>query len=138
MSDAMTAPGSEMTRPFWDACRAGHLLVPKCNNCGRYFFAPEIACTHCFAIDWKWVPSNGRGTLYSYSIVHRAPLPDMVTPFVFAVIEMEEGWNLFSHLVDCAFEDVRIGMPVEVTFAKVSEHQTLPYFKPSAVVLAGA
>lgn len=130
MSEATPIPGSDLTRPFWEACRNGQLLVPKCNHCGQYFFAPEVACIHCFSTDWQWVPSSGRGTLYSYSIVYKAPLPHLKTPFVFAVIEMEEGWSLFSNLVDCDFDAIRMDMPVQVTFAAVSATQTLPLFKP--------
>ena len=130
MSDAATLPGTEMTRPFWQGCRDGKLLVPKCNNCGRFFFAPEIACTHCFSTDWNWVQSSGRGTLYSYSIVHRAPLPSFTTPFVFAVIDMEEGWTLFSNLLECAFEDIHMDMPVAVVFALGPDGRILPLFKP--------
>lgn len=36
-----------------------------------------------------------------------------------------------SNMVDCAIEDVKIGMPVEAVFEDVSEEITLVKFRPS-------
>ena len=64
---------TDLTRPFWTAAAEGRLLLPRCNACGRHFFRPEVACTHCFATDWQWAPASGRGTLYSHTVLHRPP-----------------------------------------------------------------
>jgi hypothetical protein len=120
-----------LTRPFWDAAASGRLLLPRCNACGRHFFRPEVACTHCFATDWQWVPASGRGTLYSYSVVHRAPAPGFVVPLVLAVVELDEGPAMFSNLVGCAELDIRIGMALAVRFERVAEAICLPRFAPA-------
>jgi uncharacterized OB-fold protein len=122
---------STLTRPFWDAAAQGRLMLPRCNACGRHFFRPEVACTHCFATDWQWVPASGRGSLYSYSIVHKAPAPGFVVPLVLAVVELEEGPFMFSNVVDCAHAEVRIGMPLQVQFDEVAPGIHLPRFHPS-------
>jgi uncharacterized OB-fold protein len=132
MAARITPPAiTPLTRPFWDACGEGRLVIPRCNACGRHFFRPEVACTHCFATDWKWVEASGRGTLYSYSIVHRAPAPGFETPLVLAVVELEEGCFLFSNVVGCEHADIRIGMPLRVTFEYVAPGIDLPRFKPA-------
>jgi hypothetical protein len=46
------------------------------------------------------------------------------------VIELDEGPRLLSNLIDCPTGDVRIGMPVEVTFDDVAPEVTLPKFRP--------
>ena len=120
-----------LTRPFWDATAQGRLLLPRCNACGQHFFTPEVACTHCFATDWQWVQASGRGTLYSYSIVHKAPAPGFPVPMVLAVIELEEGPFIFSNLVRCEHDDIRIGMQVQVQFDQVAKDIHLPRFHPS-------
>jgi len=122
---------SELTRPWWDACREGVLLLPKCRECGRHFFRPEVACTHCFSLDWEWVEASGRGTLYSYSEIHRAPVPGFKTPAVFAIVELEEGVTMFSNVVECALEQLQIGMPLQVVFETLTAEITLPKFKPA-------
>jgi uncharacterized OB-fold protein len=122
---------SELTRPWWNACREGVLLLPKCRECGRHFFRPEVACTHCFSLDWEWVEASGRGTLYSYSEIHRAPVPGFKTPAVFAIVELEEGVTMFSNVVECPLGELQIGMPLQVVFETLTEEITLPKFKPA-------
>jgi hypothetical protein len=119
-----------LTRPWWDACREGRLLLPLCNACGKHFFRPEVACTHCFSLDWQWVEASGRGTLYSYSVIHRAPLPGFKTPLVFAIVELAEGPAMFSNVIECAPEEVRIGMPLQVVFEPLNAEVSLPKFRP--------
>lgn len=121
---------SELTRPWWAACREGRLLLPRCGDCGKHFFRPEVACTHCFSLNWEWVEASGRGTLYSYSEVHRAPVPGFKTPVIFAIVELDEGPAMFSNVVQCAPERLRIGMPLEVVFDQLTAEVTLPKFRP--------
>lgn len=131
MSIGVTLPNiTPLTLPFWDGTRHGKFLLPKCNCCGKHFFRPEVACTHCFATDWSWVEASGRGTLYSYSVIHRAPARGFKTPLVFAVVELEESPVIFSNLVECELDDIRIGMPLEVTFDEISPGIMLPKFRP--------
>ena len=122
---------SSVTQPFWDATAQGRLMLPRCNGCGRHFFRPEVACTHCFATNWQWVQASGRGSLYSYSIVHKAPAPGFVVPLVLAVVELEEGPFVFSNLVACAQDEVHIGMSLQAQFDEVSPGIHLPRFHPS-------
>jgi uncharacterized OB-fold protein len=121
-----------LTRPFWDAAAEGRLLLPRCNACGRHFFRPEVACTHCFATDWQWAEASGRGTLYSYTVVHRAPAPGFAVPLALAIVELEEGPAVFSNLVDVAEADIRIGMALQVRFEAVGAGIHLPRFAPVA------
>src|SRR5947199_7447712 len=117
MTSGITLPAiTPLTQPFWDAARAGRFILPQCNACGRHFFRPEVACTHCFATDWQWVEASGRGTLYSYSIVHRAPAPGFAVPLVLAIVDLDEGPAMMSNLVGCADGDIRIGMKLRVRF----------------------
>jgi uncharacterized OB-fold protein len=120
-----------LTQPFWDAARQHKLLVQHCRACAKKFFRPEIACPHCRSRDWEWVESSGKGTLYSFSVMHRSPSPAFTAPFIFAAIEMNEGWTLFSNLVGLEIADARIGMPVEVSFHAISDALTVPLFRPA-------
>jgi len=118
-----------LTQPFWNAAAEGRLLLPRCRACGQHFFRPEVACTHCFATDWQWVQAGGRGTLYSYTVVHRAPAPGFVVPLVLAVVELQEGPVMMSNVVGCAHYALRIGMPLRVRFEQVAPEIHLPRFE---------
>ena len=121
-----------LTRPYWDAAAQGRLLLPKCKACDRHFFRPEVACTHCFATGWQWIEATGRGTLYSYSVLHKAPAPGFQVPLVLAIVELDEGPCVFSNLVGCEQADIRIGMPLRVRFEQVAVGVHLPRFEPAA------
>ena len=78
----------------------------------------------------EWIESTGLGTLYSYTVVHRPQQPAFETPYTVAIVEVEEGFFMLTNLVDCDEADIHIGMRLEVTFRKMSEEITLPYFRP--------
>jgi len=121
---------SVVTRPFWDAAAQGRFILPRCKACSKHFFRPEVACTHCFATQWEWVPASGRGTLYSYSMVHKAPAPGFAVPLVLAVVELDEGPCVWSNVVGCDPANLRIGMALQVRFEEVFRGIHLPRFEP--------
>jgi uncharacterized OB-fold protein len=121
---------SELTKPFWQACREHQLLVQRCNTCGVRFFTPEVACTGCAGFDWAWTGSAGVGTVYSFTVVHRAAGPEFETPYVVAAVDLDEGWTMMTHIVSCPADDVVIGLRVRVEFVAVSPTLTLPCFRP--------
>ena len=123
---------TELSQPYWDACRRGELIVQRCDDCGEHVFIPQVACTRCFSSNLSWVPSRGRGTVYSFTVVHRPQQPDFAVPYVVAIVEMEEGWYTLTNIVGCDPQAVRIDMPVEVDFRAMSDMITLPFFHPSS------
>ena len=124
-------PPTELTRPFWDACKDGRLTYQRCDDCGKPFFRPEIACPHCLSQAWTWRDSAGQGTLYSFSVAHRSPTPAFSAPFVFALVDLDEGYSMFSNLIGMEIDDVRIGLRLQVVFHPVSDELTLPLFRPA-------
>jgi uncharacterized OB-fold protein len=119
-----------LSRPHWDGCAEGRLRVQRCAACARYVFIPQPFCPECQRGPLAWVDSTGRGTVYSYTIVHRAPRPEFAVPYVVAIVELEEGWHMLSNVVGCAPEALRVGLPVEVVFEREGD-VVLPRFRPS-------
>lgn len=123
-------PGGQMTAPFWEATARHQLVRPVCGSCGRSIFVPQYLCPHCGSEDWEYQPSGGRGTVASYTVVHRAPDPRFETPYVVAIVDiLEEGWSLMTNIVGVPGEEVEVGMPVEVSWIEF-EGDTLPAFTP--------
>jgi hypothetical protein len=123
------------TRPFWDAARRHQLCLQRCRVCGRHVFYPRAACPSCLAPDLEWRAVSGRGVLHTFTVAHRGlrnfPLG---SPYVIAIVELEEGPRLMTNLVGVEPDPakIRIGMPVEVVFEDVSADVTLPRFRPVA------
>jgi uncharacterized OB-fold protein len=51
-------------------------------------------------------------------------------PYVAAIVQLEEGPRMTTNIVDCAPSDVRVDMPVEVTFVDEGQY-VLPRFRPA-------
>ena len=123
----------ELTGPYWAAIDRHELTRPVCDSCGRSHFKPQVVCPWCQSANWAYVPSSGRGSVYSYTTIHRPPDPGFTAPYVVADIEMDEGWRLFSWITNCKPADVSIGMEVTVQFAPGIDGELHPVFEPAEV-----
>ena len=121
------------TKPYWDLCRQGELLIQKCDKCDEYQFYPRGICANCWSGDIKWVRSSGKGTVWTFTVTYQNRTAGFVDeiPYVLALVELEEGVRMFTNIVECEPSAVTIGMPVEVTFVKATDQITIPYFKPA-------
>ena len=117
------------TKPYWDAAKEHRLVVQRCQDCAAAIFYPRAVCPHCMSDRIDWIDATGRGTIYSYTVVHRAP-PGFAdsAPYVVALIDLEEGVRMMTNVVD-APAAVRVGAAVEVTFDDVTDEITLPKFR---------
>jgi uncharacterized OB-fold protein len=131
--DAPTRPGPIVTddsEPFWAAAAERRLVLQRCTTCQRFHHPPRPMCPFCLSIEHEWVEATGRGTVYSYSILHHPQNPAFDYPIVAALVELDEGVRLVTNLVEIAPADVTIGMPVEVTFAMTVHDAAVPVFRP--------
>jgi uncharacterized OB-fold protein len=106
------------SRPYWAAAHEHRLVVRRCRACGARHFMPRVQCPSCWSDELEWMDCSGFGTVYSMSIVHRAPTANFaaVTPYVIALIDLEEGPRMFSNIVGEGALEVSIGERVKVTF----------------------
>jgi uncharacterized OB-fold protein len=122
------------TAPFWDGVRAGEILVQRCTACGTHRFYPRALCSSCHDPSHDWVRVAGRGTIYSFTVVRRAPSAGFASlvPYVVAIVALEEGPHLLTRIVGIAPEAVTIGMRVSVQFERLNDTTVLPVFVPLA------
>lgn len=118
------------TRPFWEAAQEHRLVIQRCGDCQQPIFYPRSVCPHCMSDRITWVHASGRGTVYSYTVVHRSPPAfQQEVPFVVALVELEEGVRMMTRIVGSPPQAVRIGAAVEVVFDDVTPEITLPKFR---------
>ena len=124
---------TEEARPFWEACRKHKFILQKCKECGHVQYYPRLLCAECWTDSLEWVDATGKGVVYSYTAVHRAPMPGFRpdVPYIIALIDLEEGVRMMSNVIKCKPEEVRVGMPVTVEFEDIAEDIGLPKFKPA-------
>lgn len=119
-----------LSRPFWEAANQGRLTLQKCGACGHFRWTPQLLCTRCLSEDFTWEEASGEGVIYSFTIVHRPPLPAFTAPYVLAVVQLAEGPLMLTRLVDCEGSALNIGDAVRVAFTRLDDEINLYTFRP--------
>ena len=86
-------------------------------------------CGECQSTDWESVPASGRGTIYSFVVIHYPEVPGYTYPLIVAVVDMAEGTRFVSNVVDIEPEEVEIGMSVQASVELVDDEMKLPVFR---------
>ena len=121
------------SRPFWEGCGRGELLLQRCADCGTLRARPCALCPECLSDAIDWVVASGGGTLHTFTVTHQNHAPGFreALPYVLAYVDLEEGVRLLTNLVDCEPEKLRIGMPLRVDFADLEGNIAIPRFRPA-------
>jgi uncharacterized OB-fold protein len=119
------------TQPFWDGCREGRFLLPRCGNCDRFRWPPGPMCPFCQARECEWIDACGSGTVYTWVIVTHPVHPSLVdqVPYVVGLVELEEGVRVVGNVNGCSPEEVAADMPVELYFEELADDVRLPNFR---------
>ncbi len=96
----------------------------------RFHHHPRPWCPHCWSTDLEWREPSGRGQVVTYTVVHQPPSPEFETPYVLAVVRLQEGPQMMTNIVDVTPEEVHVDLEVVVTFERRGE-MSLPQFRPA-------
>ncbi len=123
-----------ITRPFWEGCNRGQLLIQKCRapGCGRCHFYPRVCCPHCGGGELVWEAASGRGRIVSFSRIHRPHHEGFYAeaPYYYIAVCLDEGPMMFSRLRNLPeSETALIGREVSVVFVDDLPEQRLPFFE---------
>lgn len=118
---------NDFSKPFWDACNEGRLLVQNCTACAArrglnaMQYPPAQTCNRCGSADsLEWLQVSGRGNIKEYCVMYdcRIRVLQADQPFNLAAIELEEDRSvlLYSHLPGTPVDEVPVGARVQVEF----------------------
>lgn len=118
---------------FWQGGRDGQLVILRCEDCGLWIHPSAPICRGCLSRRVAARPTSGHGIVASFTINHQPWLPGLRTPYVVAIVELDDqvGLRMMTNIVGCEPAAVRIGAPVHVVF----EHHDdvwLPLFELDA------
>jgi uncharacterized protein len=117
---------------FWAGTAAGELRIQRCARCGALRHPPGPMCPVCgTASDGSYVVAAGTGEVFSYVVHHHPPVPGKQLPMVVALAQLPEGVRMVGEMPGVRPDQVRIGLPVRVTFVRVDDDLTLPAWRPS-------
>ena len=123
----------DLTRPFWDAARQQRLVMQRCADCGAYVWHPQPWCRSCYGQNLAWQELSGQAELFTYSVVHYAPLPGYAddVPYVLATVRLAEGPQMMTNIVGCDWQQVRIGQRLAVCWEERAGGIRVPQFTPA-------
>jgi len=126
-------PAVTQDNAFWfEGAREHKLLIQRCTSCGTLRHPPLPGCGHCGSLEWDTVEASGRGTLYSYVVVHYPQVAAFEYPLPIGLVELEEGTRVVANIGGVEPDSISVGMELQAEFVDHDEELSLPLFVPAA------
>lgn len=140
MDDAMAGawvPGTvpqadENSAAFWDATREHRFTVQSCAACHAVQHPPKALCTGCGSMEHlAQVDATGSGVVDSFTVVHRAPRPELSVPYTVARVRLDEGPVMLTRLEPAVpgGSGWQIGDAVALDWVDLEDGRALPYHR---------
>ena len=129
-NEAIRPVVSPDTAFFWAGTATGELRVQRCDDCGTVRHPPGPRCPSCGNMAAGYLVAAGTGEVYSYVVHHHPPVPGKKLPIVIALVQLPEGVRMVGELLGVRPDQVRIGLPVRVTFVPAGD-MALPAWRPA-------
>jgi 3-hydroxy-3-methylglutaryl CoA synthase len=132
--DRRAGAGLSATKHFRDRDEDVTLIGQRCRRCKQAQFPRQRVCFSCFARDEfdKVRLSDKVGVVKSFTFDNFAGSP--TPPLVAGIVEIE-GARLYIQMTDVDPKEVKLAMPVELTFRRIHEAGGTPnYFWKSTPV----
>lgn len=103
---------------YWQGVNDNKFLFQRCRNCGKAQFYSRNVCSHCQSASLDWEEATGEGKIFSFSVVHRAPISSFKgnVPYVVALVELDEGFRFMCNVINCNPSDVRLDRSIKVVY----------------------
>lgn len=121
---------SPETAGFWEGVKRRELLFKWCGDCARAWHPRRIVCPQCSSLELGWKAASGKGKVYSYSEVHRAPTPEFAkgAPYTVGLVETVEGVHFFCRIVGEGGASIAVDAPAALDFRVLENGHLLPVF----------
>ena len=107
---------------FYRLAASGRLYLQQCTGCRQYYHPPRYLCRECGSGELEFVPSEGRGRVFSWTVTPRGVDPGGAEelPYATVVVEMEEGVRVVGALNGDPGA-LELDLPVTAEIDRVSE-----------------
>jgi uncharacterized OB-fold protein len=112
-----------MTTPsrYWrEIPQRYRLEANKCKKCGFVSFPPRLICPQCQNREFEETKLAKEGKVLTFTVI-RVPPHQFVdqAPYAVGIVELDDGVKLTGQIVDCDFDDLKIGKRVKIEFRKI-------------------
>ncbi|MCX6173364.1 MAG: Zn-ribbon domain-containing OB-fold protein [Ignavibacteriales bacterium] len=98
------------------------LEAGKCKQCGHISFPPRLVCPKCKSKTFETVNLSREGKILTFTIIRVGPDKfSKETPYVVAIIELNDGVRLTAQVTDCDVDKVEIGNKAKLIFRKIQD-----------------
>ena len=133
-------PAITQDNAFWfEGAREHKLLIQRCTSCGTLRHPPLPACGTCGSFEWDTVEASGRGTLYSFVVVHYPQVPRSNTRCRSAWSSSRRGRAWWRTSAVWSPAAIVVGMELRAEFVDHDDELSLPVVRrrPGSSVQAG-
>lgn len=115
----------DMVAHVHEGWQRGELRVQRCEACDALQFPPRAVCLACGSTALAWTVVPPRGTIHTFTIVHRAPTPAFKArvPYAIALVDLAPGVRMMMN-VEGDPASFAIDAPVRIGFT--ADDQPLP------------
>ncbi|WP_312160446.1 OB-fold domain-containing protein [Phenylobacterium sp.] len=135
-TDALVGDPEPWEQPFWDFCAQRSLRFQTCADCGVVRHPPMPFCGACNSPHHLWKPPGEDAELFTFTIVRHASHASLApaVPYNAAVVMFPgtQSVRLVSNIVNCANEDLRIGMKLSLVWEAAGGGRIVPRFEPAS------
>lgn len=121
---------TDANRAYWTGGADGILLIQRCASCQRWVHPPVDGSCECGG---QLVPEpvSGLGTIFTFTENHQQFHPEVVPPYVIAIVVLDEQHDLrvVTNIVNASGDELEVGTPVRVLFEDHGE-VFVPLFEP--------
>ena len=124
--------------PYWEAARRGELTLQRCVGYDVFLHPPQLSAPHwCPGAKLEWVTfgSDIVGTLYTFTIVHRAFNKAFLddAPYAIAMCDIAQapGARVMANVIGIPLDDIRIGMPLRMVWQPRGDDYMMPQWGPA-------
>lgn len=122
LTRAWTNPVSSREKPY--------LVGSKCPHCGEIYFPrkPRAYCVHCHKDGLKDIKLSHRGKINTFTVVMQQPGGGYYhgpVPYAMGIVELAEGVYIQTLLKTDKFDNLSVGMSVELVIEKIWEDEKI-------------
>jgi uncharacterized protein len=117
------------TATYFRHLSEGRFMIQRSPSTGEWVFYPRMVAPRTGATDMEWVEPSGFGTVYATTVKRAKPPADDVN---IAIVELDEGPRLMTHVQRIAPDAVKIGMRVRAAIVDGPDDKKIVVFEPEA------
>lgn len=115
------------TAAYFNYVNEGRFMLQHSPSTGEWVYYPRVIGPKTGAADLEWAEPSGKGTVYATTVKRqKPPTPDINM----AIVELDEGPRMLTHVQGIPAQDVRIGMRVRAKIVDGLDDNKIVVFEP--------